>query len=46
MHPSMGWLGAVLSHTINGEEHPIAFGSQTLSRAEVNYGQVEKRHYH
>ena len=35
-------LGVVLSHVINGEEHPIAFASQTLSKAEKNYGQVEK----
>ena len=35
-------LGVVLSHVINGKEHPIAFASQTLSKAERNYGQVEK----
>ena len=35
-------LGAVLSHVINGEERPIAFSSRTLSKAERNYGQVEK----
>ena len=35
-------LGVVLSHVINGEEHPIAFASRTLSKAEKNYGQVEK----
>ena len=35
-------VGAVLSHTVNGEERPIAFASRTLSKAERNYGQVEK----
>ena len=35
-------LGAVLSHVLKGEEHPIAFASRTLSKAERNYGQVEK----
>ena len=35
-------LRAVLSHVLKGEEHPIAFASQTLSKAERNYGQVEK----
>ena len=35
-------LGAVLFHVFKGEEHPIAFASRTLSKAERNYGQVEK----
>ena len=36
-------VGAVLSHVMpNGDEKPIAFGSQTLSKAERNYAQVEK----
>ena len=35
-------LGAVLSHVFEGEERPIAFASRTLSKAEVNYGQIEK----
>ena len=35
-------LGAVLSHVSEGEERPIAFASRTLSKAERNYGQVEK----
>ena len=35
-------VGTVLSHTVNGEERPIAFASRTLSKAERNYGQVEK----
>ena len=35
-------LGAVLSHVFDGEERPIAFASRTLSKAEVNYGQIEK----
>lgn len=35
-------LSAVLSHVLNGKEYPIAFASRTLSKAEWNYGQVEK----
>ena len=35
-------VGAVLSHTVNGEERPIAFASRTLSKAERNYGHIEK----
>ena len=35
-------VGAVLSHIIDKEERPIAFASRTLSKAEKNYGQIEK----
>ncbi len=36
-------FGAVLQHTMpNGEEHPIAYASRTLSLAENNYSQIEK----
>ena len=36
-------IGAVLSHVDNnGQEHPIAFVSRTLSQYEKNYSQVEK----
>ena len=36
-------LGAVLSHVWpQGEEKPIAFASQTLSKTESNYSQIEK----
>jgi transposase InsO family protein len=36
-------IGAVISHvTPDGQEHPIAFASQTLSKAQRNYSQVEK----
>jgi hypothetical protein len=35
-------LGCVLSHVINGEERPIAFGSRSLSAAERNYCQLER----
>ena len=35
-------LGANLPHVTNGKVRPIAFSSQTLSKAKRNYGQVEK----
>ena len=35
-------LGAILSHVLDGVEHPVAFASRTLNHAEVNYGQIEK----
>ena len=37
-------VGAVISHVMpNGDEKPIAFGSQTLFKAERNYSQVKKK---
>ena len=35
-------IGAVLCHSIDGEERPICFASRTLSPAERNYTQLEK----
>jgi hypothetical protein len=35
-------VGCVLSHLINGEERPIAFGSRTLSKTERNYAVIDK----
>ena len=35
-------MGAVLSHAIDGEEVPIAFGSRTLSSNEMKYPQIKK----
>lgn len=35
-------VGAVLSHTIDGVEHPIAFESATLNPAQKNYSQLHK----
>lgn len=36
-------IDAVISHIMpNGEGHPIAFASCTLSKSECNYAQIEK----
>lgn len=35
-------LGAVLSQIQNGIERPIAFGSRTLNKTEINYSTTEK----
>ena len=35
-------LGAVLSHVFEDGEHPVAFASRTLTKAETNYSQIEK----
>ena len=35
-------VGAVLSHTVNGIERPVAFASATLTEAQKNYEQVHK----
>ena len=35
-------LGAVLSHVFEDGEHPVAFASRTLTKAEKNYSQIEK----
>ena len=36
-------VGAVISHVMDdGEEHPIAFASRTLTKSERNYSQTEK----
>ena len=40
---SLYGVGVVLSHLMsNGEEHPVCFGSRTLSKAERGYGHIEK----
>ena len=36
-------VGAVISHVMDdGEEHPMAFASRTLTKSERNYSQIEK----
>lgn len=35
-------VGAVLSHIINGTDHPVLFASRTLSDAEKNYSQLHR----
>ena len=36
-------VGAVISQVMDdGEEHPIAFASRTLTKSERNYSQIEK----
>ncbi|KRY46384.1 Transposon Tf2-6 polyprotein [Trichinella britovi] len=37
-------IGAALSHVLpHGSHHPIAFASKTLSKAEKNYSQIERK---
>lgn len=35
-------IGAVLSHILQGQVHPIAYASRTLTKAEQGYSQLEK----
>ena len=35
-------VGAVLSHKLGQDEHPIAFASRSLAPAEKNYAQIDK----
>ena len=42
-HHTLYGLGAVLSHTINGEERPVSYASRTLSPAERNYAPLDKK---
>lgn len=35
-------IGAVLSHIIDGVEHPVAFISRSLTQAERNYSQIDR----
>ena len=35
-------VGAVLCHSVSGQERPVTFASRTLNKAERNYSQLEK----
>ena len=39
---SNGAIGAVLSQIVNGQEHPIAYWSRQLQKAERNYSTLER----
>ncbi|KAJ8878861.1 hypothetical protein PR048_019450 [Dryococelus australis] len=36
-------IGGVLSHIVDGHEHPIAFASRSLTAAEQNYSQLDRK---
>ena len=43
---SSNGLGACLVHVMpNGEERPVAYASHSLSQAEQNYAQIERKHW-
>ena len=35
-------IATVLAHKMDGEEQPVAFISQTLKKAEINFSQLDR----
>jgi len=35
-------LGAILSHKVNGQHHPIGYYSRSLTKAEQNYAHIDR----
>lgn len=40
-HASPTGVSAILSHSVEGQERPIAYVSRSLTNAEMNYSQLD-----